>query len=86
MERLRRQDEEAGVARQTVTDAQKAAVAEIRSLYEAKLAELEVMHQGRLRSMFDPGERAALQEEHRRERERLTAEREAKIETARSRD
>lgn len=84
MERLRKKDEDAGIERQTVTDAQKAAVAEIRNIYEAKLAELEVMHQGRLRSMFDPAERAAIQEAHGRERARLTAEREAKIEKARS--
>jgi hypothetical protein len=84
MERLRKKDEDAGIERQTVTDAQKAAVAEIRSFYEAKLAELDVMHQGRLRSMFDPAERAALQEEHSRERARLTAERESRIEKARS--
>ena len=41
MERLRKQDEEAGVERRPVTDAQKAAIAEIRNFYEAKLAELE---------------------------------------------
>lgn len=83
MERLRKKDEEAGIERQTVTDAQKAAIAEIRSFYEARLAEIEVMHQGRVRATFDPAEQSALQDEHTRERERLTAEREAKIEKAR---
>ena len=84
MERLRKQDEEAGVERQVVTATQKAAVAEIRNFYEAKLAELEVSHQGRLRSMFDPGKRAVLEEEYRRDRERLTSERDGKVEKARS--
>jgi hypothetical protein len=84
MERLRKQDEEAGVERQVVTAAQKAAVAEVRNFYEAKLAELDVSYQGRLRSMFDPEKRAALEEEYRRDRERLTSERDAKVKTARS--
>ena len=83
MERLRKNDEEAGVERQPVTDAQKAAIAEIRNFYEAKIAELEVLHQGRLRAAAEPGERAAREEEYRRDRERLSTERDAKIEKAR---
>ena len=84
MERLRKQDEDAGVERQVVTAAQKAAIAEIRNFYEAKLAELDVLHQGRLRSMLDPAKRAAVEEEYRRDRERLTSERDRKVERARS--
>ena len=84
MERLRKQDAEAGVERQVVTAAQKAAVAEIRNFYEAKLAELDVSYQGRLRSIFDPERRAVVEEEYRRDRERLTSERDRKVETARS--
>jgi hypothetical protein len=83
MERLRKKDAEAGVERQPVTDAQKAAIAEIRSVYEAKLAELDVMHQSKMRASVDPNARATLEEEFRRERERLTAERDAKVEKAR---
>ena len=86
MDRLRRQDEESGTERKVVTTEQKAAVAEIRNFYEAKLAELEVLRQGRLRSMFDPGQRAALDEEYRRDRGRLISERDAKIEKARTSD
>ena len=84
MERLRKQDEEAGIGRQVVTAAQKAEIAEIRNFYEAQLAELEVLHEGRLRSMFDPSERALLEDAYRRDRERLTSERDAKVEQARS--
>jgi hypothetical protein len=84
MDRLRKQDEEAGVQRQVVTAEQKAAIAEIRSFYEAKLAELEIAHQARLRSLFDLEKRAVLDEEYRRDRERLTSERESKITKARS--
>jgi len=84
MERLRKKDEETGVQRQVVSPAQKAAIAEIRSVYEAKLAQLDVLHQGRLRATFDPAESATLEEAYRRDRERLTSERDAKIDKARS--
>jgi len=83
MERLRKSDEEAGVEWQPVTEAQKAAIAEIRNFYTAKIAEVEVLHQGRLRKTVDPGERATREEEYRRDRERLLSERDAKIERAR---
>src|SRR5215475_5905438 len=84
MERRRKKDADAGVERQPVTDAQKAAVAEIRSVYEAKLAELDVMHQSKMRASVDPNARATLEEEFRSESERLTTERDAKVEKARS--
>ena len=83
MERLRKSDKDAGIERRPVTEAQKAAIAEIRNFYEAKLAELDVLHQGRLRTMADPGERATREEEYRRDRERLSSERDAKIDKAR---
>ena len=86
MERLRKQDEDAGVERQVVTPAQKAAVAEIRNFYEAKLAALDVSHQGRLRALLDPGTHAALEEEYRRQREQLISERDRNVERARSTD
>ena len=83
MERLTKKDAEVGLTRQPVTDAQKAAIAEIRNVYEAKLAELDVMHQSKLRASVDPEARATLEQEFRRERERLTTERDAKVEKAR---
>jgi hypothetical protein len=83
MERLRKDDEEAGVKPRPVTEAQKAAIAGIRNFYEAKIAEVEVLYQGRLRTTVDPSERAAREEEYRRDRERLSTERDAKIEKAR---
>lgn len=83
MERFRKLDKESGVERRPVTEAQKAAIAEIRNFYEAKIAEVEVLHQGRLRTMADPAERATREEEYRRDREHLTSERDSKIEKAR---
>src|SRR5687767_4811863 len=84
MERLRKKDADAGVTRHVMTDAQKAAVAEVRNFYEAKLAEIEVLHQGQLRRLFDAEQRDALEAQYQRDRERLTAERDAKIEKVRS--
>ena len=83
MERLRKKDEAAGVVETQLTDAQKTAITEIRSLYGAKLAQADLQHQDRLRATFDPAVHEALDLEYRRERERLTAEMDAKIEKAR---
>jgi hypothetical protein len=83
MERLKQKDADAGIERTPVTDAQKAAIAEIRNFYEAKLAEAELLHQGRMRSLMDPAERETADQEYRRDRERLTNERDSKIEKAR---
>lgn len=84
MERFKKKDAEAGVERKPLTDAQKAAVADIRSFYQAKLAEIEILHKGKLRTLLDPAERASREDEYRRDRERLSNEREAKIEKART--
>jgi hypothetical protein len=83
MERLRKKDAEAGIESRTVTDAQKAAIAEIRSFYDAKIAEQEVLHQSKLRASMDPAEREAISQDYRRERERLANERDRKVDKAR---
>lgn len=83
MERLRTRDAEQGVEQKPLTDEQKAAIEEIRRVYRARLAECEILHQGKLRSTADPGERDVLDAEYRRECERLAAERDRKIEKAR---
>jgi hypothetical protein len=84
MERLRKQDAEAGVQQKPLSEEQKARLAEVRNFYEAKLAEQEVLHQSSLRRTLDPDARAALEEAYRRDRERLIGERDAKIEKIRS--
>jgi hypothetical protein len=83
MERLQKQDKEAGVERHVVTPEQKTAIGEIRNIYEAKLAQLEIAHQGETLPVFDPDARAALDSRYHAERERLVAERDRKIEQAR---
>jgi hypothetical protein len=84
MERLKRRDAEAGIESRPVTDAQKAAIAEARSFYEAKLAEAQVLHESSMRQLVDPAARDTLEQGYRRERERLNAERDRKVEQIRS--
>ena len=84
MERLRKKDEEAGVVRREVTDADKAAIAEIRSFYQAKIAEIELRHQAAVAAIIDPADRQTLDAEYRRDRERMTDERDRKIERVRN--
>ena len=83
MERLRKKDEAAGVVETRLTDAQKTAIAELRSLYGAKLAQADLQYQDRLRATFDPAVHDALDLEYKRERERLSGELDSKIEQAR---
>ncbi len=83
MERLRRQDEAAGDVSRPLTDEQKAAIADARSYCQAKIAELEILQQSQLHAIFDPAEREAVEAELRRDRDRLTAERDARIERIR---
>ena len=83
MERLRQKDAESGVTTRTLTDAEKAQIAEVRNLYEARIAEAQVMHQSRLQKILDPAGREALENEFRVERERLTRERDRKVEKIR---
>jgi hypothetical protein len=84
MERLRKKDEEAGIVRRELSDADKAAIAEIRSFYQAKIAEIELRHQAAAAAVFDPAERETLDAEYRRDRERLSDERDRKIERVRA--
>jgi hypothetical protein len=79
MERLAKKDADAGISSTPVTDAQKAGIAEVRNFYEAKIAELEVLHQSKVNGTFDPAERETLAEQYRREREHLNSERDFKI-------
>ena len=83
MERLRKKDADMGIEQLTLTNEQKAAIAGIRNFYESKIAEQKILHDAALRKTFDPGEREAIEAESRRDRERLTSERDAKIEKIR---
>lgn len=83
LERLRKQDQAAGLSDTPLTDAQKAAIAEARNVCEAKLAEMKILHQSALATTWEPEARAKLEEEHRRDVERLTGDRDRKIQQIR---
>lgn len=71
MERLRQKDADSGVVERPITDEQKAAIAEARSLHASKVAELEILHRSKMAGLFDPAERAQAGDEYRRELQRI---------------
>ena len=79
MERLRKKDAEAGVTETPLTDAQRAAIAEARSVYEARVAERRIMHQSAVVRTLDPEERQALDDALRHDLERFDSDRDSKI-------
>jgi hypothetical protein len=79
MERLRKKDADAGIVEQKLTDAQKAAIAEARSVYEARVAERQILQRQKQLTAVDPQEMTRLDEEYRRDLERFATDRDAKI-------
>ncbi len=71
MERLRKRDADSGVVERAVTDEQKTAIAEARSVHASKVAELEIMHRSKMAGIFDPEARARAEDDYRRELQRL---------------
>jgi hypothetical protein len=79
MERLRQKDREASAPERPLTDEQKAAIAEVRQMYQAKTAEREILHQAALRKAGTHEEIEQLNEALRRDTERMAGERDRKI-------
>jgi len=79
MERLRKKDAEAGTEPRPLTDAQRAAIAEARSVYEAQAAERRIMHQSTVAGIFEPAELEERESELRRDLDRFERERDEKI-------
>jgi hypothetical protein len=79
MERLRKKDADAGIVETPLTDQQRTAIAEARSVYEARVAERKIMHQSAVRATLDPVEREALDAALRRDLERFESDRENKV-------
>jgi hypothetical protein len=84
MERLRKRDADSGVVERAVTDEQKAAIAEARSVHASKVAELEILNRSKLMALFDPAERARVEEDYRRDLQRLNDDLERKMEKIRA--
>ena len=79
LERLRKKDADAGIEPTTLTDVQRAAIAEARSICEARTAERRIMHQSQTAAVFDPQELEQRRDELRRDLAQFEAECEAKI-------
>lgn len=79
MERLRQKDAAAGADEAPLTPAQKAAIAEARGVYEARMAECRILHDSALRGVVDPAARAELMDRYRRDIARLATDRDQKI-------
>jgi hypothetical protein len=82
LERLERQ----GIERpreDSVSEDTRKRMAEVRQQAEAKIAELEILHHDRLKGLYDPGKRREEEEEYVRERRRLEADRDRKVDKLR---
>lgn len=79
MERLKKKDADAGVVAHKLTDTQKAAIAEARSVHEARVAELQILHRGKQLTAADPEVIEKIEQEYRRDLERLASDRDSKI-------
>jgi hypothetical protein len=66
-----------------LSDAQKAEIAEIRSLYKAKIAELEIHEESKMKQAASLEELEALKEALGKEKERLNREMEDKVQKVR---
>jgi hypothetical protein len=85
MERLKKKDEEEGVSETPLTEAQRAAIAEARSVCQARLAEREILFKSKAATVADPEALENLEQEYRRDRDRITNDRDRKIEEIRGR-
>lgn len=79
MERLKKQDADAGIVEHKLTDAQKAAIAEARSVYEARVAERQILHREKQLTTYDPTQVETMEQEYRRDLERFASDRDSKI-------
>jgi hypothetical protein len=74
LERLKQKDRADGVEERVLRDEQKQKIAELRRVCEAKLAEREILHQAERRKASDMDALERLEQDYRRDRERITSE------------
>lgn len=68
---------------ETFSDEAREQIAEARRKAEASLAELEILHKSRLKTIYDPAKRQEEEEEYLRDRRRIEDQRERKVEELR---
>ena len=84
MARLRQKDAESGETEAALTEAQKTAIAEARQAAAARLAQEEIMLKAALAGTFDPEAHARLQENYRRDVQRINDDADRKVAKVRS--
>ncbi len=85
MERLKKKDVEQGVSERMLTEEQKNEIADVRKTYGAKLAQEEILYKSQIAGSLEPEARRALEDNYRRDVERINHERDRKIEKIRER-
>jgi len=83
MEKLKRQDEVAGVEAVELTAVQVEGIAEARRNYEARVAECRILHQSALAGAADAQVLQELEANHRRDLARFASDRDKRIERIR---
>jgi hypothetical protein len=84
MARLKKQDADQGISDRAITDDQKIEIAEVRKTYGAKLAQEEILFKSASQGLLDADSRRALEDNYRRDVERINHERDRKIEKIRA--
>jgi hypothetical protein len=84
MARFKKQDADQGVSERALTADQKNEIADVRKTYGAKLAQEEILFKSKTQGYIDPESRRTLEENYRRDVERLNHERDRKIEKIRT--
>jgi hypothetical protein len=85
MERLRRQDQAGGARERPLTDEQKAAIADVRRVHDAKVAECEILHRDAVKKAATHEEIVKLNEQLAQDRDRYARDRDRKIAEIRDR-
>ena len=85
MARFKKQDAEQGVSERSLSDDQKNEIADVRKTYGAKLAQEEILFKSKTQGDIDPESRRTLEENYRRDVERISHERDRKVEKIRDR-
>jgi len=85
LEKLQQQDRERGErGPASLSAAQKKTIADVRARYQAKMAEVEILHRSnRLKAAGDADALAKVEEEYLRDRRRIEEQRDAAVEKAR---
>ena len=83
MARFKKQDADEGVRDRQLTDAQKHEIAEVRTLYAAKLAQEEILFKSKMQGLMDSETRQDYHDNYRRDVERINHDQDKKIDKIR---